>query len=253
MSRRQLVVGNWKMHGSVAFAGELARAVAAGAGGVAGCDIAICPPHTLLNSAAVELVGSDVKLGAQTVSEFVEGAYTGETSGSMLAELGCQFVIVGHSERRHLFGERSEAVAAKALAAATAGITPIICVGEVLEERHSGATEAVVAAQLLPFTSGCAGEVLRDAVIAYEPVWAIGTGETATPEQAQAVHQFIRSAIADVDPVAADSIRLLYGGSVKPDNAADLFQMADIDGGLIGGASLKADDFLRICGAAARR
>jgi triosephosphate isomerase len=171
----------------------------------------------------------------------------------MLNEVGCRFAIVGHSERRHLFGETSDAVAAKATAALEAGITPIICVGEVLEERHSGATNAVVAGQLRPFTDGNGGDVLRSAVIAYEPVWAIGTGETATPEQAQDVHRFIRSSIKEVDPTTADAIRILYGGSVKPDNAANLFRMPDIDGGLIGGASLKADDFLRICGSASRR
>ncbi len=253
MERRSLVVGNWKMHGTVAFARELAREVAAGSRSLTNVEVAICPPHLLLSSAAAELVASDVKLGAQTVSEFLQGAYTGETSASMLNEVGCRFAIVGHSERRHLFGETSDAVAAKATAALEAGITPIICVGEVLEERHSGATNAVVAGQLRPFTDGNGGDVLRSAVIAYEPVWAIGTGETATPEQAQDVHRFIRSSIKEVDPTTADAIRILYGGSVKPDNAANLFRMPDIDGGLIGGASLKADDFLRICGSASRR
>ena len=253
MERRSLVVGNWKMHGTVTFARELAREVAFGSRSLANVEVAICPSHLLLSSAAAELVGSDVKLGAQAVSEFLEGAYTGETSASMLNEVGCRFAIVGHSERRHMFGETSDAVAAKATAALDAGITPIICVGEVLEERQSGATHAVVAGQLRPFTNGEGSDVLRSAVIAYEPVWAIGTGETAAPEQAQDVHQFIRSSIEEVDPITADGIRILYGGSVKPDNAANLFRMPDIDGGLVGGASLKADDFLRICGSASRR
>jgi len=253
MERRSLVVGNWKMHGTVTFARELAREVAFGSRSLANVEVAICPSHLLLSSAAAELVGSDVKLGAQAVSEFLEGAYTGETSASMLNEVGCRFAIVGHSERRHMFGETSDAVAAKATAALDAGITPIICVGEVLEERQSGATHAVVAGQLRPFTNGKGGDVLRSAVIAYEPVWAIGTGETAAPEQAQDVHQFIRSSIEEVDPITSDGIRILYGGSVKPDNAANLFRMPDIDGGLVGGASLKADDFLRICGSASRR
>lgn len=248
MQRRGLVVGNWKMHGSVAFATDLARAVAAGSRGLTGVDIALCPPHVLLSGVGVELRDCEVALGAQTVSEFAEGAYTGETAASMLADLGCKFVIAGHSERRHIFGETSDVVAAKASMALAAGITPIICVGEVLEDRQNEATNAVVAAQMRPFIESKGIDVLRQSVIAYEPVWAIGTGETASPEQAQVVHHFIRSSIAAVDQTTADSIRILYGGSVKPDNAPDLFRMTDIDGGLIGGASLKAGDFLRICG-----
>lgn len=253
MQRRGLVVGNWKMHGNLAFARELARAIATGSRELSGADIVICPPHMLLGAAGSELGDSEVSLGAQTVSEFTDGAYTGETAVSTLVEVGCSFVIVGHSERRHLFGETSDVVAAKATAVVEAGITPIICVGEVLEERQNGATNAVVAAQLLPFMQPNGIDVLRQAVIAYEPVWAIGTGETASPEQAQAVHHFIRSSIAEIDQATADAIRILYGGSVKPDNAADLFRMTDIDGGLIGGASLTADNFLRICGSASRR
>ncbi len=248
MQRRGLVVGNWKMHGSTAFAADLARAVADGSRSLTGVDIALCPPHVMLGVVGAELRGSEVALGAQTVSEFSEGAYTGETAASMLADLACSFVIVGHSERRQLFGETSEVVAAKASTALAAGLVPIICVGEVLEDRQNGATNAIVAAQLRPFLESQGKDVLRQAVIAYEPVWAIGTGETASPEQAQAVHHFIRSTVAGVDQATADSIRILYGGSVKPDNAPDLFRMTDIDGGLIGGAALKADDFLRICG-----
>lgn len=253
MNRRPLVVGNWKMHGTVAFARELARAVVAGAKELPGTDIAICPAHVLLGAAAAELAGSDVGLGAQTVSEFEQGAYTGETAAAMLLEIGCRFVIVGHSERRHLFGESNAAVAAKAEAALTAGLVPIICVGETLEERRRGATNAVIAAQLGPVMDAAGGHAgLRHAAIAYEPVWAIGTGETATPEQAQEVHAFIRASLAAADATAADPIRILYGGSVKPDNAVDLFRMTDVDGGLIGGASLTAEDFLRICGSVPR-
>ncbi|TDJ64576.1 MAG: triose-phosphate isomerase [Proteobacteria bacterium] len=246
--RRPLVVGNWKMHGSVAFARELAHAVASGAAKVSAVDIVICPPHLLLRAAAAELAGGDVGLGAQTVSEFRHGAYTGETSAAMLAEAGCRFVIVGHSERRHLFGDSNTAVAAKAIAVTDAGLVPIICVGETHDERHRGATNAVIAAQLSAVMEAEGGPaVFNNAVIAYEPVWAIGTGETATPAQAEAVHEFIRSTIAATDPVVAEATRILYGGSVKPDNAADLFRMMNIDGGLIGGASLNAEDFLRIC------
>jgi len=249
MERRPLVVGNWKMHGSVAFACKLAQAVADGARDISGVEVAICPPSVLLGTVAAELSGSEVRLGAQTVSEFEPGAYTGETAAEMLVELGCRFVIVGHSERRHLFGESSEVVAAKTSAVMTAGLTPIVCVGETLEERRRGATNSVIAAQLSPIIdSAGAHGALANMVFAYEPVWAIGTGETATPEQAREVHGFIRSSIAERDSAAADKVRILYGGSVKPDNATDLFQMAEVDGGLIGGASLKAEDFLSICG-----
>lgn len=248
MRRRMLVVGNWKMHGSIAFAIDLAKTVAAASRNFTGTDIAICPQHVLLGVVGIELGGSEVALGAQTVSEFAEGAYTGETAASALAEVGCKFVIVGHSERRHIFDETNDMVAEKAAMALAAGLTPIICVGEVSEDRKNGKTRAVVGEQLRPFMEPPGIAVLRQSVIAYEPVWAIGTGESATPKQAQAVHNFIRSSIAVVDQSASDTIRILYGGSVKPDNATDLFRMADIDGGLIGGASLKADDFLLICG-----
>ncbi len=248
MRRRMLVVGNWKMHGSIAFAIDLAKTVADAGCNFKSIDIAICPPHVLLGVVGSEIGGSEVALGAQTVSEFSEGAYTGETAASTLVEVGCKFVIVGHSERRHIFDETNDMVAAKAAMALAAGMTPIICVGEVLEDRKNGTTRAVVGEQLRPFMEPPGVDVLRQSVIAYEPVWAIGTGETATPKQAQEVHSFIRSSIASVDQSTSDTIRILYGGSVKPDNAANLFRMTDIDGGLIGGASLKADDFLLICG-----
>lgn len=231
------------MHGTAAFARDLAGAIASRAGEHPDVEIAVCPPHVLLPAVAEVLAGSAVALGAQTVSEHAEGAYTGETSAAMLAEFGCRFVLVGHSERRNLFGETSVAVAAKAQAALAAGMTPVICVGEQLADRKADTTNAVIAAQLEPIDTA----VLGRCVIAYEPVWAIGTGETASPRQAQAVHAFIRTTIATRDPAAAAALRILYGGSVKPDNAAELFQMADVDGGLIGGAALKAPDFLQIC------
>jgi triosephosphate isomerase len=246
MNRRPLVVGNWKMHGTSAFAGELSRAIGVGAAALPNVDIAICPPYLLLNAVAAELTASSVKLGAQTVSEFDQGAYTGETPAANLVAAGCHYVIVGHSERRNIFGETDDAVAAKARAASAAGLTPIICVGEKLAQRAEGTTNDVISAQLAPFVR-LGAAAFSSVVVAYEPVWAIGTGETASPEQAQEVHAFIRASIGAVDASAADSTRILYGGSVKPDNAADLFNMVDVDGGLIGGASLNAEDFLRVC------
>jgi triosephosphate isomerase len=249
MDRRPLVVGNWKMHGSVAGAQSLARAVASRAHALPSIDIAICPPFPHLGVVANELVSSRVELGAQTVSEFEQGAFTGEIAAAMLTDLGCRWVIVGHSERRALFEESIAAAAAKSDAAVSAGLTPIVCVGETLAERKNGTTNEFLLEQLQPFIdNNCAR--LQNAVIAYEPVWAIGTGETASPDQAQEVHEFIRATIAKNNVALANSIRLLYGGSVKPDNAAELFAMSDVDGGLIGGASLKTEDFMQICGAA---
>ena len=215
-------------------------------------DLLVCPPFPFLEAVAKQLAGTGIALGAQTVSEHASGAYTGEVAASMLRDVGCEYAIVGHSERRALFGETSAAVAAKFEAAAGAGLVPVLCVGETLEEREAGRTEAVVGEQL--------GAVLRrlgieafagGAVIAYEPVWAIGTGRTATPEQAQEVHRHIRGLLADRDASVAERVQVLYGGSVKGDNAAGLMAMPDIDGGLIGGASLKADDFLAIAASAA--
>ncbi|MFT4581012.1 MAG: triosephosphate isomerase [Gammaproteobacteria bacterium] len=248
MDRRSLVVGNWKMHGTLASAQTLARAVASRADARVNIDIAICPPFAHLSVVANELASSRIELGAQTLCEFEHGAYTGETAAAMLTDIGCRWVIVGHSERRQLFGDSIASVAAKSDAAVAAGLTPIICVGETLVERKQGTTNELLLEQLLPFIeNNCAR--LRTAVIAYEPIWAIGTGETASPEQAQEVHEFIRATIAEINASLANSIRLLYGGSVKPDNAAELFAMSDVDGGLIGGASLKAEDFMQICGA----
>ena len=232
MKRSRRVVGNWKMHGSRASIAALLDALVKE--NPAGC--AVCAPFPYLAQVAERLRGSRIAWGAQNVSEHGQGAYTGEVSASMLGEFGCRYVIVGHSERRQLYGESNAQAAAKFAAVKAAGMTPILCVGETLEERDAGRTEAVVARQL--------GAVkFEDAVLAYEPVWAIGTGRNATPEQAQAVHAFLRKRVPAETPI-------LYGGSVKPQNAAAIFAMPDVDGGLIGGASLVASDFLEIVKAA---
>jgi triosephosphate isomerase len=244
----KLVVGNWKMHGGHA-ANELLLEGLKAAGPLP-CDAAVCVPFPYLAQAAERLARSPLAWGAQDVSAHEQGAYTGEVSAGMLADFGCRYAIVGHSERRALHAEGDQLVADKAKAALARGVTPIVCVGETLAQREAGETEAVVKRQLsaVIHTLGhCAGEM----VVAYEPVWAIGTGRTATPEQAQAVHALLRAQLHAATPHAA-RMKLLYGGSVKPDNAAALFAQADIDGGLIGGASLKADDFLSICRAAHR-
>jgi triosephosphate isomerase len=243
MTRRSLVVGNWKMHGSRPANAALldgilqARPFAS--------EVAVCVPFPFLSETAVTLTGSDLRWGAQDCSAHEQGAFTGEVSAGMLAEFGCRYVIVGHSERRALHGESDQLVADKAKAALARGVTPIVCVGETLAQREAGQTEAVVKRQLsaVIHTLGhCAGEM----VVAYEPVWAIGTGLTAAPEQAQVVHALLRAQLRAAT-AHADVMKLLYGGSVKPDNAAALFAQPDIDGGLIGGASLKAADFVAIC------
>jgi triosephosphate isomerase len=234
----RLVVGNWKMNGSRAANHALLDAVVDGVAGLGGVECAVCVPFPYLGEVAEQLRGSPVAWGAQTVNEKARGAFTGEVSAPMLVEFGCRYVIVGHSERRQLFGETDSQVAAKFAATRDAKLVPILCVGETLEERDRGRTEEVVARQLeaVDFVDG---------VLAYEPVWAIGTGRTATPEQAQAVHAFLRKRLPP-------QTRILYGGSVKPDNAAAIFAMRDVDGGLIGGASLVAKDFLDIVKAAAK-
>ncbi|MBL8360640.1 MAG: triose-phosphate isomerase [Rubrivivax sp.] len=244
--RRKLVVGNWKMHGSRVSNAELLSGLLAARPYVA--DVAVCAPFPYLSDCAVTLAGSDVRWGAQDVSAHAQGAYTGEVSSEMLAELGCRYAIVGHSERRAYHAEDDALVAAKAQAALARGVTPIVCVGETLEQRDAGQTEEVVKRQLsvvIHRLAHCAGEI----VVAYEPVWAIGTGRTATPEQAQVVHAVLRAQLHAATG-HADRMRLLYGGSVKADNARALFSQPDIDGGLIGGASLKAADFIAICRAA---
>jgi triosephosphate isomerase len=245
-NRRKLVVGNWKMHGSHAANEQLLEGLKAA--GPLPCDAAVCVPFPYLSQAAERLARSPLAWGAQDVSAQEQGAYTGEVSASMLADFGCRYGIVGHSERRALHHEADQLVADKAKAALARGVTPIVCVGETLAQRDAGETEHVVKRQLsaVIHTLGhCAGEM----VVAYEPVWAIGTGRTATPEQAQAVHALLRAQLHAATKHAA-GMKLLYGGSVKPDNAQALFAQPDIDGGLIGGASLKADDFLAICRAA---
>ncbi len=248
--RRSLVAGNWKMNGSFESARNLVEGIKAGLGSVSS-DVVVCPPSVYISEVGRMLGSASIGLGGQNVSEHEGGAYTGEISPSMLRDVGCQYVIVGHSERRNLYGEDDAVIAKKTIAAAKAGLVPILCVGELLEERESGDTEAVVARQLDVLLGSAEGlKALSEAVIAYEPVWAIGTGKTATPEQAQSVHAFIRQRIAAKDSELAARIRILYGGSVKANNAAELFANEDIDGGLIGGASLVADEFLAICRAA---
>jgi triosephosphate isomerase len=245
--RRKLVVGNWKMHGSRAANEPLLAAIAQGR--PYGCDVAVCAPYPYLAEVALAFAGGDLRWGAQDCSVHEQGAYTGEVSAGMLAEFGCRYVIVGHSERRQHHAESDQLVADKAKAALAKGVTPIVCVGESLAQRESGETEMVVKRQLsvvIHTLAHCAGEM----VVAYEPVWAVGTGRTATPEQAQAVHALLRAQLQAATPHAAQ-MKLLYGGSVKPDNAQALFAQPDIDGGLIGGASLKAGDFIAICRAAA--
>ncbi len=245
--RKKLVAGNWKMHGSLA---ENAALLSALKPALAGIEAVVCVPFPYLAQAQSELAGSSIAWGAQTLSEHSKGAYTGEVSASMLRDFGCSYVIVGHSERRSLYGESDQQVAAKFIAAQAGGLVPILCVGESLEERESGITEQVVARQLDAVISAAGIGSLANAIVAYEPVWAIGTGKTASPEQAQAVHAFIRSKIAGLDAAIADGLVIQYGGSVKAANAAELLAQPDIDGGLIGGASLIADEFVAICRAA---
>jgi len=218
---------------------------------VSGAGMVVFPPFPYLQQCADMVAGSGLRIGAQDLSEFESGAYTGDVSGGMLVELGCGYVLVGHSERRTLHGEMSEEVARKAVSAHRAGMVPVVCVGETRAERESGRTEAVIGSQVDVFLSVAGREVLASAVFAYEPVWAIGTGLTASPEQAQEVHAFIRARVAALDAARASTLQILYGGSVKGANAATLFAMPDVDGGLVGGASLVAKEFLEIHRAAA--
>lgn len=243
--RPKLVVGNWKMNGSRAGNATLLSGIVAGlAGAKAAC--AVCAPAPYLAQCEQALAGSPVAWGAQDVSAHASGAYTGEVAASMLADFGCRYVIVGHSERRAYHGESSELVAKKALAALAAGLTPIVCVGETLQEREAGNTASVVGGQMAAVLSVLDDEAVSKIVVAYEPVWAIGTGKTATPEMAQEVHAQLRKQIGERSAQAAGAVAILYGGSMKPDNAKELMAQPDIDGGLIGGASLKAADFLAI-------
>jgi len=244
--RTPLVAGNWKMHGSRAANRALLDAVLAGIEQLQGVECAVCVPYPYLGETAERLATTRLAWGAQNLSEHAQGAFTGEVSGSMLAEFGCRYVLVGHSERRQLYGETDAVVAAKFAAALARGMTPILCLGETLEERDAGRTEQVVARQLDAAVTVNGMKPFEQAVVAYEPVWAIGTGRTASPEQAQAVHAFLRGRLRP-------ETRIVYGGSVKRDNAAALFAMQDVDGGLIGGASLVAEDFTAIARAAQRR
>ncbi len=244
-----MVAGNWKLNGSREGACSLAREVAASV--VTGVDVVVCPVSVHLPEVAEVLKGTDVKLGAQNACAHEGGAYTGEVSSTMLAEFGCDYVIIGHSERRTLFGDTNESCAARHQAVMAAGLTSIFCVGETLEDREAGNTAAVVDAQLQAVFDLGGKQALDGAVVAYEPVWAIGTGVTASPEQAQEVHAHIRGFVAKQDQAAAAKLRILYGGSANPGNAAELFSKPDIDGGLIGGAALKSADFLAVCQAAA--
>jgi triosephosphate isomerase len=248
--RTKLVAGNWKMNGSREMTVELIRGLAAGLEGGPSGDVAVCPPFVYLAQAAEILAGTGIDLGAQNLCAEDSGAFTGEIAGGMLKDLCCRYAIVGHSERRSLHGETNEMVAQKFLAALRHGLEPIVCVGESLDERERDVTNDVVGEQLKAVIAADGVGALANAVIAYEPVWAIGTGRTASPEQAQEVHAFIRGIIAAEDGTIGDSIRILYGGSVKASNAEELFSMPDVDGGLVGGASLEAEGFAAICRAA---
>ena len=248
--RRKLVAGNWKMNGSLAANAALVAGIKEGLVAQA-CDVAVCVPAPYLAQVQALVAGSPVGLGAQDMSAHASGAYTGEVSASMLQEFGVQYVILGHSERRAYHGESDAAVAAKTVAALKAGLVPLVCVGETLEQREAGQTNAVVGGQLDVVLAALSVEEAARIVVAYEPVWAIGTGKTATPEMAQEVHAMLRARLGAKSVEAAAKVCILYGGSMKPDNAQQLLAMGDIDGGLIGGAALKAADFLAIINAAA--
>jgi triosephosphate isomerase len=244
--RQPLVAGNWKMNGTREGVKTLLEGIKAGIGDVKTAEMAVCAPAIFIPQTRRALEGSAIAWGGQDLSVHTAGAYTGEISGPMLADFGCKYVIVGHSERRTYHGESDSLVAEKFEAALNAGLVPIFCVGETLEEREKGVTEQVVGRQVDAVLARGGAALLGRGVIAYEPVWAIGTGKTATPEQAQEVHAFIRARVAQADAGVAEGVRILYGGSMNPGNAAELLAKPDIDGGLIGGASLKVGDFLAI-------
>ena len=245
--RQPLVIGNWKMHGNAAGIRSLMAELIQAEATCSRAEVAVCPPFVFLPLVTELCAGSSIRVGAQNVSQHDSGAFTGEVSAAMLAELGAAFVLVGHSERRELFAESSETVAEKFLAAQAQGLTPILCLGETLQQREGGETEETVLEQLDAILTASSIEVFANSVLAYEPVWAIGTGKTASPEQAQQVHQILREHIAGEDSVVAEAIRILYGGSVKDTNARELFSQPDIDGGLVGGSSLEAGQFAAIC------
>lgn len=248
--RRKIVAGNWKLHGSREFAASLVAELVTGLP-LDGVEVVVVPPTPYLDMLATDFEGRGIAFGAQDVSDNQKGAFTGEVSAEMLIDVGARYALVGHSERRQYHAESSELVARKFVAAASAGLVPILCVGETLEQREADQTRAVIESQLVPVLDLAGVDAFERAVVAYEPVWAIGTGRTASPEQAQEVHAFIRGVVATRDARIAGSLPLLYGGSVKPDNAAELFAQPDVDGGLVGGASLVASDFLAIARAAA--
>ena len=246
--RRKIVAGNWKMHGTRASAKALLDAIVAAP--PSACDVIVIPPAVYLAELVGQFAASRVGFGAQDVSAQAQGAFTGEVAASMVKDVGARYALVGHSERRQYHAESNDAVAAKFAQAQAAALLPILCVGETLEQRDAGQTEAVIAAQLDAVIRRCGAASLAAAIVAYEPVWAIGTGRTASPAQAQAVHAFIRGNVRREDATISGSLQILYGGSVKPGNAAELFAQPDVDGGLIGGASLVAADFIAICAAA---
>jgi triosephosphate isomerase len=248
--RQPLVAGNWKMHGSRAENASLVSGLLDLLQPGKQAEILLCPPFPYLMETARLLKDSGVSLGAQSVCAEPQGAFTGEVSAAMLKDVGCRYVLVGHSERRQVYAESDVLVARKFMAALSQGLVPVLCVGETLDEREAEQTGAVVSRQLEAVLAVSGVQSFAGAVIAYEPVWAIGTGRTASPEQAQAVHAMIRAKVAQLDATIGGSVRLLYGGSVKASNARELFAMPDIDGGLVGGASLKADEFARICAGA---
>ncbi|MBT8041045.1 MAG: triose-phosphate isomerase [Xanthomonadales bacterium] len=244
--RKILVAGNWKMNGSKAMVNSLLDGLLEGSRDERNVDMAVFPPFPYLAEVQKKLEGSEIAWGGQTVNPQEKGAHTGEVAASMLLDFACRYVLVGHSERRSIYGESDEDVAKRFAAALEAGLEPVLCVGETLEEREGGITESVVGRQLDAVLERSGVKSFENAIVAYEPVWAIGTGKTASPEQAQAVHAFIRDKFAALDAIIAGQLRILYGGSVNGSNAADLFAREDIDGGLVGGASLKAEDFLAI-------
>lgn len=249
--RRKLVAGNWKMNGSLATIRTLVAGLKDGISAVGDVEVAVFPPYIYIPEVSNLLADSVISYGAQNISKSLSGAFTGEISATMLKDFGCKYTIIGHSERRTIYGELDYKVELKFSAAKECGIIPILCVGETLEEFEAGKTKEIVSRQLQAVINRAGVEGLQGAVVAYEPVWAIGTGKTATPDQAQSVHKFIRDFVAAMDKKIADNLVILYGGSAKASNAAELFAQPDIDGGLIGGASLDAGEFLAICRAAA--
>jgi len=246
VKRRRLIVGNWKMNGNQQSNAELLAAIVAGWQGEHSAEVVVCPPDPYLLPTFEKIAGSSILLGAQNVGEFESGAYTGEVSAQMLKELHCTYVIIGHNERRRMQGETDEQVSQKFMAAQHAGLIPILCIGESLLQRENGQQLEIIGRQLNAVFSHVGRAAFANAVVAYEPVWAVGTGKTATPQQADEVHKFIRKQLGDL----ADEVRILYGGSVKANNAEQLFALNDIDGALLGGASLNAEEFLKICKAA---